>query len=467
MTLPADLHRWLLLVLLLGNAVAFAGVDPVTRMVTAILTLVLVVDLRRVSSVPRPFPTLGLALVGLVAVQLVPLPGVVRRLLQPGLSEVIASGIAPLSVAPWATVESASGLIIALGLALTASRMASTRSGLPSLLAILALTAGMLAVLGLVGEASGPGEVLVRGTTVGGHPYGPYVNRNHFAQGLELSLPALLVLAVAAVRNVVEPGPARQRALAVTVVCAVGLGLGLTAMLRSGSRGGIILSSAALLVTLPWWWRTGRRRRWPILLALAVVTVALVSLLAPNLTGLGDSLKDLFVVEGVEGNTRWDLWRGAWELALRSPLVGCGLGAFRFAAGLDKPATGIGILEQAHNDWLEWAAETGLVGCAILLVGVAALLRLLWPVTTRKLRFEYRYAAAGCAVALTATALHEVIGFGLQTPLNTYLAAIWLGIAWSLSEQPPQERGRAPGRRPAAEEQVGEQEGELPGEPPE
>ncbi len=442
MTLPANFHRWLVLALLMGNAVAFAGVDPVTRLVTALATLVLVIDLRKAPVVPKPFPALGLGLAGLVALQLIPLPALIRRLVQPGLADVIAPGFATLSLAPWATIQSAAGLIVVIGLALTASRMASTRSGLPALLGILAVTGALIAVLGLVGEASGPGEVLVRQVTVGGTPYGAYVNKNHFAQGLELTLPAVLVLAVAALRNVFEPGPARQRALAMSVVCVVALGLGGTAMLRSNSRGGIMISVLAALATLPWWRRAGRRRPWPVVALTVALTLGAAGVVASRVPTLRDSFKQLFVVEGIEGNTRWDLWRGAAELALRTPVVGTGIGTYRHAAGLDKPATGEDQLEQAHNDWIEWTAESGIVGLALLLAGVAALGRLLWPGTTRQLRFEYRYAAAGGALAGLATMLHEGIGFGLQTPLNAYLAAIWVGIAWSLADR------RTPPRRP-------------------
>jgi hypothetical protein len=40
---------------------------------------------------------------------------------------------------------------------------------------------------------------------------------------------------------------------------------------------------------------------------------------------------------------------------------------------------------------------------------------------------------AGIALALVATGIHEVIGFGLQTPLNRYLLATWIGMMWGLS----------------------------------
>jgi O-antigen ligase len=116
----------------------------------------------------------------------------------------------------------------------------------------------------------------------------------------------------------------------------------------------------------------------------------------------------------------------------RAPLLGCGLGGYRYAIGLDKPATGEGVLEQAHNDWLEWLATGGIVGAALLATAIVGLMLLLPPGSVRRLRFEYRYPLAGAGMALVATGLHETVGFGLQTPLNRYLLASWVGLVWGL-----------------------------------
>jgi O-antigen ligase len=113
-------------------------------------------------------------------------------------------------------------------------------------------------------------------------------------------------------------------------------------------------------------------------------------------------------------------------------VVGSGLGSYRHVIGMDKPATGAAVLEQAHNDWLEWASTTGAIGIGALVVFVGGILALLAPRRVRRLRFEYRYALAGIALVLVATALHEIVGFGLQTPVNRYLLATWVGMLWGL-----------------------------------
>ena len=429
-------HRLAFGVILLGNAVVFAGVDPPTRLATAAVVLLLILDLRRVPDVPRVHRLAGFIIAGLILVQLVPLPELLRKLIQPGFADVMASGWSPLSLAPWATLHAAASALIVVGIALTAARIAVTRSGLPVLLALLATTGVVVAVLGLAGEAGAPEKVLlVRDNTGGGSPYGPFVNENHFAQAMELTLPAALVLLAVSARQLKESGGRRQLAAVMVLGSSVVTVVTVAAMLRSGSRGGALFLLAALAVTFPLWLRPRRirGRRWPAVVAALVLIAVVGGLSWTRLPELEEGFRDLIAVEGVDGNTRWDLWAGtvrSWE---RSPVVGSGLGSYRYVIGMDKPATGQSVLEQAHNDWLEWASSTGIVGVVALMFFVAGSVIGLAPWRVRRLRFEFRYALAGIALALVATAIHEVIGFGLQSPLNRYLLATWIGMMWGLS----------------------------------
>jgi O-antigen ligase len=440
-----SLHRVLIAVLLVGNAVVFAGVDSPTKLLSAAIVLVLMIDLRHVPEVPSVVRAAAWSFLILVVIQLLPLPEGLRRLLQPGFAEVMAAGWAPLSLAPWSTIQVAASAMVVAGIALTAARMASTRSGLPVLLTIIAITCGVMAVLGLAGESGAPENVLlIRANTGGGGVYGPFVNSNHFAAGIELSLPAALVLLAAAVRNLPRPGSTRQRAAVTALGAAVVVVVALAAVLRSSSRGGVLFLAAALLLTGGLWLRPWRARRWPWVAGVSALLVVSGALAWTRLPEVRDEFAQLFVVEGVEGNTRWDLWAGTVDSFARSPIIGSGLGSYRHVIGLDKPATGTSVLEQAHNDWLEWASTTGIAGVfvlALFLVGVGVALR---PRRVRHLRFDLRYPLAGAAVALTATALHEMVGFGLQTPVNRYLLAAWVGLVWGVWKRV--EDGRDRGR---------------------
>ena len=427
-------HRVLMGVLLLGNAIGFAGVDSVSRALTAAIVLIMVVAEARWPPVPGIHRWCAVGFAVLVGIHLVPLPEVVRRALQPGFVEVMPAGWATLSLAPWSTVQVAASAVIAAGIAVAAARMAAARTGLPVLLVLLAATGGLLALLGFASEPAAPAKVLlVRDNTGGGSPYGPFVNANHFAQAIELTVPAALVLVAAGARGLGGSGAGRQRSAMVLLVGAAATVVGCAAVLRSGSRGGILFLAVAALATLPLWRRSGGRQAWwvpPLVVAIVAATTVLA---ATRLPAVRDQFSTLLLVEGVEGNSRWDLWHGTWRSWMRAPILGSGPGSYRHVIGLDKPATGTLVLERAHSDWLEWLSTSGVIGFAILAAAAAALAVALRPRRLRSLRHEHRYPLAGAALALLATGLHELIGFGLQTPLNRYLLAAWIGLVWGLA----------------------------------
>lgn len=447
-------HQVLLGAILLGNAVAFAGVDKAAVLVTTILALALVLDMRRLPAVPPLFRVAGVALLAVGVLHLVPLPNALRRLLQPGFADLMHAGWAPLSLAPWATVQVLATGLVALAVALGAARMAATRSGLPTLLWLLATTGIVLALTGLVGETGAPDRVLlVRANTGGGSVYGPYVNSNHFAQGIELSLPAIVVLLAASLRHLGQGGGGRKEAIVATAFgTLVAAGLAIATLVRSGSRGGVLFMVVAAVATLPLWRgpRSLDRRAVALVLAAAVVAGVGIAVASTAVVDLREEFQRLLAVEGLEGNTRWELWAGTVRSWQRAPVLGSGIGSYSHVIGIDKPATGRSRLGDAHNDWLEWGSTAGVVGAAALAVAVVAVLLELRRRRLSGLRFELRYPMAGAGLALLATALHETVGFGLKTPLNLYLAACWIGLLWGISSRsarpaggPPQAAGEA------------------------
>ena len=435
--MPLSRHRILLALILLGNALAFAGVDLVSQALTAALCVALVWDLKRMPPFPREAGWLLGALGFLYFLQLVPLPQGLRALLQPGYVDVMPTGWAPLSLAPWVTLEMAAHTVLLLILALVASRMAGTRSGVPALMLLIAATGVFSAVLGLISEGADTSTVLFfRNNVQGGSPYGAFVNRNHFAQAMEISMPAAMVFLAFALRRLPHPGATRQKAAISVLGSMAALAVGLGALLRTGSRGGALFLCLALLITAPLWRRSigGGKPwlRWSVLLIVALVAGGLASTRLPDLR---ERMATLFAVEGMQGNSRLDYWRATLASFKRAPIPGSGAGSYPFVIAMDKPATGTLVLEQAHNDYLEWLSTTGIIGAGIALLLVVSTLRRLRPGMVRSLRGDYRYPLAGAAVALAATALHEAIGFGLQTPLNRYMLVLWIGMIWGMTNR--------------------------------
>jgi O-antigen ligase len=127
------------------------------------------------------------------------------------------------------------------------------------------------------------------------------------------------------------------------------------------------------------------------------------------------------------------------------PVRGTGGGTFYLVYMAYQP-NWEGFYNHAHNDYLEIAADTGLVGLALLLgIAVHALwtaLRLLRERSNPALR------SAGFAVVMSvsAMALHALVDFNLHIPANTLTFCTMLALPWAaqrLRARRPREAGDA------------------------
>lgn len=77
----------------------------------------------------------------------------------------------------------------------------------------------------------------------------------------------------------------------------------------------------------------------------------------------------------IPADFRWHIYSDTTAMIADQPLVGVGLGQFRylFPQYRSIPAAPVGILHP-ESDWLWWAAELGLVGLALIVLGTGSLL---------------------------------------------------------------------------------------------
>jgi O-antigen ligase len=286
----------------------------------------------------------------------------------------------------------------------------------------------------------------------GGLPYGPFVNRNHFAGYMLLVLPVALGLLADAWRSYarrVGEGPNARRALVGLqtregtrlVYAALPPLLGIGALLASTSRGGILAFLAALAIA-----GIGvRSRRGTPAWAAALVFLAM------TLTWFGlERLGVRFLRAGDDAPGRTLVWRESVTL-LEGPRWATGFGLNAYAEALSRvPAwslpqgaspwpeavaaalesgarvgyrapgdlPGLAWYREAHNDWVQLLVETGLPGLAVGLWAALAAL-------AAARRDPWLFAA------LAGVLMHAFVDFDLQIPaipvLFVVLAALGRG----------------------------------------
>lgn len=273
----------------------------------------------------------------------------------------------------------------------------------------------------------------------GQSPFGPYINRNHFAGYAGMIIPLSVGLGLSGVaryshlvrsdkdklRPVHWGKPDSGRRLTILFMSA----LMAAALFVSLSRGGMVsflvsMTSMSLMLL-----GRGERGRWPRAMILTLgLTFLLVFVI--GFEQVGGRIATLLNSEAIAREMiRPRLWKTAIRILWDFPLFGTGLAAFSSVFPLYQTSGTQGVTDlYAHNDYLQLLAETGFLGGFTLLI--ALLLFLVHVVKRFRSLRDYRMItfAAGGISACVAIAVHSVVDFNLYIPANAFHLALIMGL---------------------------------------
>jgi O-antigen ligase/tetratricopeptide (TPR) repeat protein len=278
-----------------------------------------------------------------------------------------------------------------------------------------------------------------KGTPWGSRATGPFANPDHLASYLDLVLPIALAAFLMPAAFV-----SRRRAEA-RLFFATALIVIAAALLLTSSRGGWLgaLFGAAMLAGL--WRRSPRHNCAPGGAGIAAWTLlgAFVLLVLLAIGPAGRLQTDARLEETVAQNSIVSRLRPS-KLSLKIiqdfPVLGLGLGCWpEVFPRCSEPPWSLTFWNAAHNDYIQWAAETGLLGCGLLVWFFAATLWHVWY-GMRRIRPEAAVLVAGCLGGISAVGMHEFFDFPLQIPANALLFIILLAIAVRMTQNKPSQR---------------------------
>ncbi|MEM6849592.1 MAG: O-antigen ligase family protein, partial [Pseudomonadota bacterium] len=256
---------------------------------------------------------------------------------------------------------------------------------------------------------------------------GPFVNPNHFATYCAMGIIAMLgVLAVKIEQN----GSGRwQRRFAEGFLnglwfYVLATLIMVTALVLTLSRGGLIIMFIGVAVFI----FTIRRGNLKQNATTAIIVLVLLGSFA-TFTGMSYVLPELLY--GDQGGIRRAIYLSTMAAIADRPLFGYGLASFDdiVLGYLTAEVTQAGVIDFAHNSYLENVLELG-VPAAILFYGALALVLLkLWQGAGRRRRL-HALPAAGFAVG-TLVAVHALLDFSMQMPGAAALFAFILGLSWA------------------------------------
>ncbi|MCC7174623.1 MAG: O-antigen ligase family protein [Bryobacterales bacterium] len=270
-------------------------------------------------------------------------------------------------------------------------------------------------------------------------PIGQYSNPNDLASGLLMTIFFWWFIVASPGRSVIV------RALGVMV-----LALSLLALVKTGSRGAMIVVLVATPILLYERSFAGLLRLAGLGVLLAVVALALVprelreryltffSAPDPEEERLVRSAREQAIYESAIGSSesRMQLLRDSLRFTLKNPILGVGIGMFAVAESEDAAERGRrGMWRGTHNTYTQYSSEAGIPALILFLAILFTAFRLLRRVQAEapKSRHPFRHQSAAAAKMLRAFLLATSAGLLFMHVGYNPLLPTFMGIVFGLS----------------------------------
>jgi O-antigen ligase len=269
----------------------------------------------------------------------------------------------------------------------------------------------------------------------GAAPFGPFVNKNHFAGWMVMILPIALSYVVAMIARAKRPSHLDR---AGTFRWVLGLGSGrlvlvgvsllimITSIVLTGSRSGMVSAALALAVVGVLLWTRPDTRVARHLMAGGVLALGGGAVLW---AGLAATLSRFGGIPGAFSG-RWGAWQDTAHIIRDFFAFGTGMGTYGRAMLVYQTVDRTSIYAQAHNDYLQLFAEGGLLVAVPAVIAVGVIVKTIW----RRLRSAdddtlTRWLRAGAVAGLAGIATQSIVEFSLQMPGNTVMFVLLLALA--------------------------------------
>ena len=378
-----------------------------------------------------PMLLCGLLWLGYVWLQLVPLPIEFLQQLSPQAAKwriaAAASatpGMAPLSLDAYATLEAAcktTAYLVFFALSLILLR---NRDRIRYTAYVLIASGVLQALYGALVSLQGLGEVAE----------GTFANRNHYAAYLTMCLSVGIGVLIASLSGEQNQTWGRlfrnlmQWMITPKMALRLGLVIMVVALVLTRSRMGNSSFFISLLVTGVIGLLLAKR-------ATKSMVILLISLVAIDVFIVGTyfgtrKVVDRIVQTTTETEDRDEVAGYAVNMWKDYPVFGSGLGSFPVVFPRYSESGTQVSYTHAHNDYLEFAAETGVLGLSLL--GLMVVMSFAAALRAQYLRRDplMRGLSFAAMMGIIALMIHSAVDFNLQIPANALTFMLILAFAW-------------------------------------
>jgi O-antigen ligase len=438
----ASVHEWSVLVIELAAglmAAAYIFLEPKPRLN------------EHLEAALRPIKYAAAGFFGFIVFQVIPLPAAAVRLLSPGTyafrklyaPEFARMKLMSLSVAPSQTLRAGLELLPYFILGSLIIRTVTHGAQMRRIILVLIGCGVFQSLYGLYELSAGEPRILFYPKVFSLESVtGTFVNRSHLSGYLEMIVPLAVGLLIArmslfsfGVKGVREKfllmmsqGVAGNLLIAGSVV-VMSLGI-----VRSNSRAGLVVLVFSFFLftglSVLAFGRVGYRELWVRNFIRAIVLIILALSLY---VGVGSTIQR-FALDNLLHEDRPLYWTNVAGMIRDFPVFGTGLGTFASAyPAYEKRGGPEMLLTHAHNDYLEFFSELGLVGTVFLFGGILTLAIRSFLVWRERRNPEAKGLALGGIVSLAGMGLHTLTDFNLHIPANMLLFTVVLSLTFVMA----------------------------------
>lgn len=448
-----DVVYALFIFILIFSPLAFGTVEPWSLMImetVSILALLLFLlekircGEKTLYDIPGIIPLVCLLV--FIMIQFIPLPPGFVRIISPETYSIYKITAAADGSMPWITLSvSKKDTILEffrlssyVAFFILTVQLLAKRELLKKTITIIVIFAALLSLFAILQHILWNNRIFwLRDLTQGGTPFGPYVNRNHYAGLMGMLFPLVLGLFLfykpstslrTSRTEILELFNLKETNI--YIILGFSAVLTATSVFLTLSRSGIVSLCLSMTVFgLIFLSRGGNRKRGIIIVVICVLVVLSVGWFGWE--PIFDRFEKVRDARGDLSDLRFQIWQDSSNIFRDFPLTGSGFGSFADIYPKYRTISGSGIADHAHSDYVELISTGGTAG---FLLGALFVYNVIFKsyriFMKRREQYSINLYIAGIS-GITALLLHSFTDFNLQTGANGLYFFFLAGLAVS------------------------------------
>jgi O-antigen ligase/tetratricopeptide (TPR) repeat protein len=317
-------------------------------------------------------------------------------------------------------------------------QLLTDRNNLKKTVTVIVFFASALSFLGILQHIISNNKIYwLRGLTQGGTPFGPYVNRNHYAGFMGMIFPLVLSLFLFYKPHVMYSSLREKIAKMfnlnktnIYILLGFSAVLIATSIFLTLSRSGIVsLCLSMIFFGLVFLARGTDKRR-----GIIIVIIFLLIFLSVGWFGWEPIFERFEKVRNADGNIselRIEIWQDSKNIIKDFLLTGTGLGSFVNVYPKYRTISGNAIVDHAHNDYIEVLSNGGIIAFLICIWFLLTLIYKTYRSFLKRRELYSIYIFIGSITGLISILIHSITDFNLHIGANGLYFFFLAGLAVS------------------------------------